>query len=83
LPFCFKHFFLAYSFSQVEEKKKKTIENKKNLKKGGNFLSSSCSTLSLLVLASALPLLPFCFKRSLLASSYSQAKKKNTKKKKT
>jgi hypothetical protein len=34
LPFCFKHFFLAFSSFQVEEKKKKTIEKKKKCKEG-------------------------------------------------
>jgi hypothetical protein len=33
LPFCFKHFFLA-SFSSQTEKKKKTIDKKKNVEKG-------------------------------------------------
>jgi len=38
LPFYFKHFLLASSFSQVEEKKrktkkKKTLKKKKNAKK--------------------------------------------------
>jgi hypothetical protein len=82
LPFCFKRFLLAFSFSQVKEKKtkkKKTIEKKKNAEKGGSFPSSSHSIRSLLVPASALSLLAFCFKRFLLASSYSQAEKKKKK----
>jgi len=56
LPFCFKCFLLASFSSQVEEKEKKKppIEKKKNAEKGENFPFSSCSTLSLLVLASAL-----------------------------
>jgi len=33
LPFCFKHFLLA-SFSSEIEKKKKTINKKKNVEKG-------------------------------------------------
>jgi hypothetical protein len=83
-PFVSNIFSLHILFlkQKKKKKKKKTKEKKKNVEKGGNFPSSSCSTLSLLVLASALPLLPFCFKRSLLASSYSQAKKKTQRKKK-
>ncbi len=78
LPFCFKRFFLASSSSQAEEKKKKTIKKKRNAKKGRNFPSSSCFSLSFLAPTSALPILPFCFKRFLMASFYSQTKEKKT-----
>ncbi len=54
LPFCFKCFLLASSSSQTKEKKRKTIEKKRNAEKGGSFPSSSCSTLSLLASASTL-----------------------------
>ncbi len=47
LHFCFKCFFLASSSFQV--KKKKTINKKKYVEKGGSLPSSSCSALSLLI----------------------------------
>jgi len=43
LPFCFKHFFLASSSSQVEEKKK---NKEKNVGKGRSFPLKSHSALS-------------------------------------
>jgi hypothetical protein len=52
------------------------MEKKKNVEKGGSFLSSFCFALSLLALASTLPFLPFCFKQFLLASFFSQRKEK-------
>jgi len=52
-------------------------------KKGGSLPLSSCFALSLLALVSALSLLHFYFKRFLLVSSFSQAKKKNNAEKKT
>jgi hypothetical protein len=81
LPFYFKCFLVASSSSQVGEKKK-TIEKKRNTKKGGTFPLSSRSTLSLLGLAFALPLLPLCFKHFILAFSPFQAKKKGKKQRK-
>jgi hypothetical protein len=74
LPFYFKHFLLAFSFSQVE---------KKNVEKGGSLLLSSRSTLSLLAFASSLLFLPFHFKHFLLGIFFfsSRRKKKTTKKK--
>jgi hypothetical protein len=50
-------------------------------KKGGNLPSSSCFALSFLALVSAFSLLHFYFKRFLLVSSFSQAKKNNAEKK--
>jgi hypothetical protein len=86
LPFCFKCFFLASSASQIEENKtkqrKKTHREEKNAKKGTSFPSNSCSALSLFTPASVLPLLPFYFKRFLLASSCFQAEEKKNKEKK-
>jgi hypothetical protein len=64
-----------------KQKKKKTIEKKKNVEKGGSFPFNSRFSFSLLACTSALPLLPFCFKRFLLAFFSSQAKKKKKKKK--
>ncbi len=90
LHFCFEFFFLASSFFQIEEKKKntkkkKTIEKKKNAEKGGSLPSSFHSTISILAPASTFLLLPFQFKRFLLASSSSSQTegKKNHKEKKT
>jgi hypothetical protein len=51
-------------------------------KKGGSLPSSSCFALSLLALVSAFSLLHFYFKRFLLVSSFSQAKKKKKTQKK-
>jgi hypothetical protein len=82
LHFYFKRFFLASSFFQAKDKKnkeKKTHKEKKNVEKGGSFASSSHYALSLLAPASAFSLLPFCFKRFLLASSYFQTKEKKKK----
>ncbi len=59
-----------FSSRRKKKQRKKNIE-KKNAEKGGSLPSSSHSTLSLLAFASTLPLLPFCFKRFLLASSSS------------
>jgi uncharacterized membrane protein len=86
LPFCFKHFFLASSFSHAKEKrkktkKKKTIEKKKNAKKGKSFPSSSRYALSLLALASTLPFMPFYFKCFFLASSFQVEENEEEKKK--
>jgi hypothetical protein len=74
LPFCFKRFFLASFFSQAKKKKnhkeeKKCIE-RKELSFKFHFI------FSLLALAFALPLLPFCLKRFLLTCSSSQVEKK-------
>jgi len=76
-------FYFGILFFSSIIKEKKTIEKKKNVKKGRSLPSNSHSALSLLALASALPLLHFRFKHFLLASSSSQAKekKKNIKKK--
>jgi hypothetical protein len=72
---------MASSSFQVE-KKKKTIEKKKNAEKRSSFPSSSRSTLSPLALASALPLMPFCFKRFFMASFFQTKKKKRKETKK-
>jgi len=48
LSICFKRFLLASSSSQVKEKKRKTMEKKRNAMKGKNFPSSSRSALSFL-----------------------------------
>jgi hypothetical protein len=77
-PFVSNIFSLASSSFQAK-KKKKTIEKKRNVEKGGNFPSSSHSAFSLLALASTLPLLPFCFKRFFLASSSFQVEEKEKK----
>ncbi len=75
--FLFQMLFLGiFFFSKKKRKGKKknnTIEKKRNAEKGRSFPSSSHSTFSLLALISALPLLPNCFKRFFLTSSYSQA----------
>jgi hypothetical protein len=61
---------------------KKKPQRKKNMqKKGRSLLSNSCFALSLLALVSAFSLLHFYFKRFLLVSSFSQAKKKQRRKK--
>jgi len=61
-----RHFlFLKH---KVDKTHKKTT--KKNQKKGGSSPLSSCFALSLLVHASALSLLPFCFKRFLLTAIF-------------
>ncbi len=78
-PFYFKCFLLASSCSQVEKKNRKTIEKKRNAKKGGNFPSNSHSVISFLGLASTFPFLPFCFKCFLLFSSRIEKKKKKCK----
>jgi hypothetical protein len=69
------------SFFLLKQKKRKTIENKRNAKKGRSFPSSSHFALSLLVPAFAVPFLPFCFKHFFLASSSSQAEEENKRKK--
>jgi hypothetical protein len=66
-----------------KRKTKKTIEKKRNVEKRGSFPSSSHSTLSFLAFIFALSLLPFYFKRFLLASSSFQATENEKKKKKT
>ncbi len=84
LPLYFKHFLLASSFSQVEEKKKKTLKKKKNAKKWRSLPSSFHSTLSLLAPTFGLLFLPFCFKHFLLRIFFfsSRREKKITQKKK-
>jgi hypothetical protein len=65
-----------FFFSNIRGKKNKEKKNhreEKNAEKGGNFPSSSHFALSFLALDFALPLLPFCFKRFLLTSFFSQA----------
>jgi hypothetical protein len=77
LHFHFKCFILTSSFYQVEGKKKP--QRKENMqKKGGSLPSSSCFALSFLALVFAFSFLHFYFKRFLLVSSFSQAKKKTT-----
>jgi hypothetical protein len=56
-----------------KKQRKKNHREEKNAEKGGNFPSSSHFALSFLALDFALPLLPFCFKRFLLTSFFSQA----------
>jgi hypothetical protein len=75
-----QHIAVVFFFSNIE----KTKHTKKQPKKLGRSLpSSSRSALSLLAIASTLPLLHFHFKCFLFASSSSQAKEKeNTKEKK-
>jgi hypothetical protein len=68
---------VSSSFQAKGGKKKKPYKRKKNAKKGKSFLSSFCSTLSLLPLAFALLLLPFYFRHFFLTFSFSQAKEKN------
>jgi Na+/H+ antiporter NhaD/arsenite permease-like protein len=81
--FSFGIFFFSNIRKKKKTKNKKTIEKKKNAKKGGNFhLLNSCYALSFFALTFTFSLLPFCFKRFLLASSSSQAKEKKKKKKK-
>jgi hypothetical protein len=80
LHFHFKCFILTFSFYQVEGKKK-TTEKKKMQKKGRSLPSNSYFALSLLALVFAFSLLHFYFKRFLLVSSFSQAKKKQCRKK--
>ncbi len=84
LPYCFKRFLLASFYSQVEEKKKKTIEKKKNAEKGGSLPSRSRSTTSLLAPTSGLMFLPLRFKRFLLGIFFflSRRKKRKTQRKK-
>jgi hypothetical protein len=79
LHFYFKCFLLTSFFSNERKKKhkeKKTIKKKKYAKKGGNLLSSSHFALSLLAPTFAFPLMHFCFKRFLLASSSFQTEGK-------
>jgi len=71
-----------FSSKRKEKNKKETIEKKRNAEKGESFPSSSHSTLSFLAPASTFPLLPFYFKRFLLASSCSQAEEKKKKQRK-
>jgi len=75
-------FLLASSSFQEKKNKEKAIEKKKYAEKGGSFLLSSRFAFSLLAPTSTLPLLPFCFKRFLLASFSSQVEKKKTKQRK-
>jgi hypothetical protein len=63
---------LSFSSSQTLKKQTHKKKTKKNQEKGRRLPSSSCSTLSLLALASAFLFLPFCFKHFLLASFFSQ-----------
>jgi hypothetical protein len=72
-----------FFFSNTKKIKHTRKQLKKNQKKGGSLPSSSCSTFSLLVLASALPFLHFRFMCFLLASSSFQVvvKKKHKEKK--
>jgi hypothetical protein len=70
-----------FSSKRKKKQRKKTIEKNRNVEKGGRFPSSSYYVLSLSNPASALPFLPFCFKRFLLASS-SQAEENKIKTKK-
>ncbi len=75
LPLLASHFcpFVSNAFFWqlfiFKQKKQKTIEKKKNVKKGKSFPSSSYFTLSLLAPTFALLLFPFCFKPFFLASS--------------
>jgi hypothetical protein len=72
-----------FFFSNTKKIKHTRKQLKKNQKNGGSLPSSSRSTFSLLVLASAFPFLHFRFMCFLLASSSFQVvRKKNTKKKK-
>jgi hypothetical protein len=75
------HLFLLEQ-KKKKIKKKKTIEKKINAKKGGNFPSSFQSAFSFLAPAYTFPLLPFYFKRFLLAPSFSQAEEKKRKQRK-
>ncbi len=74
------------SFQALKRKKtqrKKNHREEKNAEKGRSFPSSSRSTFSLLALAFAFLLLPFCFKHFLLAFFSSQAEEnKKTQRKK-
>ncbi len=67
-------------FFSSRRKEKRNHREEKNAEKGKSFRSSSCSTLSLLVPTFAFPLLPFYFKRFLLASSCFQVEGKEKKK---
>jgi len=62
---CRRFLFLKH---KVDKTHKKTT--KENQRKGGSSPSSSCFALSLLVHASAFSLLPFCFKRFLLTTTF-------------
>jgi hypothetical protein len=83
LHFHFKCFLFASSSSQAKEKKnikeKKNHREEKLCRKGKELTSSSHFALSLLATASTLPLLHFCFKCFLLASSCSKAKEEKKK----
>jgi hypothetical protein len=61
-------------FFSSRKKEKKTIEKKRNAKKGGSFPSSFRFVFSFFALTFALPLLPFYFKRFLLASFFFHVK---------
>jgi hypothetical protein len=69
---------MCHRFLLLKHKKDKTYKKttKKNQEKGRSFFLNSRFALPFLVPTSTFPLLPFCFKRFLLASSYSQAKEK-------
>jgi Na+/H+ antiporter NhaD/arsenite permease-like protein len=73
----FQTLFLGiFFFLRKKKKKKKKKHRKKNVEKEKNLLSSSRFALSILTPASStLPLLPFCFKCFLMASSSFQTKK--------
>jgi carbon starvation protein CstA len=73
------HLLLLKQKKTKQNKEKKNHKEEKNAKKGRSFPSSSHSALSFLGLAFALPLLPLCFKRFLLASFSSQAEEKKRK----
>jgi len=74
LTFLFQTLFLTFFFSIAPKKKEKKIA-----KKGWSFPSSSQFALSLLVPTFTLPLLLFCFKRIVFASSSSQTEEKKRK----
>jgi hypothetical protein len=70
-----------FFFLNIRGKKQKNHREEKNAEKGGSLSSSSCSTFSLLALASALLLLHFYFNCFLLTSSFQTKEKKNTQRK--
>jgi hypothetical protein len=84
LPFYFKHFLLISSSQAKERKKnkgKKTIEKKKNAKKGRILPSTFHSTLSLLAPTFGLMFLPFCFKCFFFNIFFFSSKRKTQRKK--
>jgi len=76
-------FYPDLFFLSSRREKKKPQRKKKFPKKGGSLPSSSCFALSLMALVSTFSLLHFYFKRFLLVSYFSQAKKKTNGEKKT